>query len=110
MLSRMMKLLVAGGIASVSLFAGAADAACRQQFSHTTCLPFWQGGTCTNHFKNVCDAPPPRIDARLAPQVNQNRPVIQPNVGGRIIGDAGASLSSNKGAGLVSDLGSAFRR
>ena len=95
----MKKLLIASGLAVVSLAAATtAEAACRQQFSHTTCLPFWQGGTCTNHFKQVCDAPV----AKIAVPPPQNRVTVQPNVNaGRLIGNDGSTLISNNRGGVI---------
>jgi hypothetical protein len=82
-------------VAGLVLFAASeASAACRQQFSHTTCLPFWQGGKCTNHFKNVCDAPA----AIIAPGA---RPGIPSN--------PGSNNSQLRGGNLITQCGIGFR-
>jgi hypothetical protein len=98
----MKKLIVASGLALVSLAAAtSAEAACRQVFSHTTCTGIFRNN-CTNHFKQQCDAPVARI---VAPPP-QNRVNVQPSLtGSRFISDQGGGLISNNKGGLISDNG-----
>jgi hypothetical protein len=102
----MKMLLVASAVAATSLFAASgANAACRQQFSHTTCSGFGPWQKCVNHNKTVCDAP--RIETRVAPQPPQNRVAIQPNAGGRLIGNDGSTLAPNNSNGILSNANAA---
>jgi hypothetical protein len=94
-------LLVAAGIAAVSLFAvSSAEAACRQVYGGTSCN--WLGQCWHNPPKTVCDAPPPKIAAPPP----QNRVSVQPSLtAGRLIGQDGGTLISpgNKtGSSLIS--------
>jgi hypothetical protein len=104
----MNKLLIASAFASISLFAGSAEAACRQVYGGTSCN--WMGQCWHNPPKTVCDAP------RIAAPPPQARINVQPNVGGgRIITHDGASFRggrviSTDGAGILSQNGTNFRR
>ena len=95
----MNKLLIASALASIALFAGSAEAACRQVYGGTSCNRL---GQCWhNPPKTVCDAPAPR----LAPVV-QRPLVVQPGTGGRIITDNGSGLISNNQGGILINNGS----
>ena len=99
----MKNLLIASSLAALSFaVATGAEAACRQVYGGTSCN--WLGQCWHNPPKTICDAPAPRP----AP-IAQPRPVVQPGGGGRLIGDAGSGLISNKGGGLISDAGSGLR-
>jgi hypothetical protein len=101
----MNKLLIASAFASISLFAGSAEAACRQVYGGTSCN--WRGQCWHNPPKTVCDPPP----APIAAAPPQSRINVQPNVsGGRIINQDNAGLISNNRGGVLSDNGLGFRR
>jgi hypothetical protein len=89
-------LLVAAGVAAVSLVAvSTAEAACRQVYGGTSCN--WMGQCWHNPPKTVCDAPP----ARMVAPPPQNRISVQPNVSaGRLIGPDGASLIGQAGGNM----------
>jgi hypothetical protein len=91
----MNKLLIASAFASISLFSGSAEAACRQVYGGTSCN--WMGQCWHNPPKTVCDAP------RIAAPPPQNRVSIQPNAGNRFISDQGGGLISNNRGGLISN-------
>ena len=80
------------------------SAACRQQFTNTTCSGIWPWQKCTNHFKTVCDAPTTTstlIRPGATPQLgNAARPGAPSVSGGRLIGQDGAGLIGQDGAGV----------
>jgi hypothetical protein len=86
------------------------NAACRQQFTNTTCSGIWPWQKCTNHFKTVCDAPA-TIRPGAQPQLgNVARPQTPALAGGRVIGNDGNSIISRDGAGIISRDGAGMRR
>ena len=92
----MNKLLIASAFVSISLFAGSAQAACRQVYGGTSCN--WMGQCWHNPPKTVCDAP------RMAAPPPQSRLNVQPNVsGGRIINQDNAGILNQNNAGLISN-------
>jgi hypothetical protein len=107
----MNKLLIASAFASLSLFAGSAEAACRQVYGGTSCN--WMGQCWHNPPKTVCDAPPPRI---AGPPASPNRFTVQPNTGGggilsqNGVNMRGGGVISTDGAGLIGNAGGAMRR
>jgi len=111
------KIVVSMALAAsaIALFSATnASAACRQQFTNTTCVdsgpPWARKQTCTNHFKTVCDTPASSLSQsktpalaggtgpRLAPATN---PATAAQRGTPLIGHDGASLIGHDGASLT---------
>jgi hypothetical protein len=95
--------------ASVVGLSSAAEAACRQVFSHTTCSGFGPWQKCQNHNKTVCDAPAARIAPSAGAAVAQQQPkfAVQPGGAGRLIGQDGGSLINrqNTSSSLIGQAG-----
>jgi hypothetical protein len=80
--------------ASIVGLSSAAEAACRQVFSHTTCSGFGPWQKCQNHNKTVCDAPAARIapSAGAAVALQQPKFAVQPGGASRLVGQDGGTL------------------
>ncbi len=96
-----------------------AQAACSQQFSHTTCSGWGPMQKCTNHFKTVCTAAPAKPIATIAPPKMVAPPasaLISNTSGGivagntsRVVGGNGASIVGNNTSRLIQDGGAYMR-
>jgi hypothetical protein len=91
--------VAASGLSLIGI--SGASAACRQQFTNTTCD--WLGRNCVNHFKTVCDAPvaPPKLV--IAPV----KPIVTPGGGAGLVGNAG--IITHDGGSLIGASGSTMK-